>query len=285
MSERQVRTSEGSLVCAECGYVFGYEVSDAEIRAFSSDEYYAKIDHGPAVQVGSFITQRTEIAGRSRVRLVHKWQLPYERRINAVFYAAKTYVSRLGLPEFVVDETMHVFKRILKLNGRIIRGWSSNNIALAIIYAVCRNARIPLQFRDIEVACGKSADDMKLITKFYRMLIKNRLMNVERPSAEIFVDAFAHRLDVDMNTIIMAKDILRELYNNPKFTGKKPSLLAASALYIAANSSPRKLTQKQIADVANVSPAGIRHTVYEILKAFPHYYKKKYSKHIIKISI
>jgi transcription initiation factor TFIIIB Brf1 subunit/transcription initiation factor TFIIB len=288
MSEKHVRTSEGSLVCADCGYVFGYEVDNAhEIRTFSPDEYYNKMDHGPAVHAGSFIMQRTEMKAdhpmrRLRMRLLslHRWRLPSERRLEAVFSYSRTYVSRLGLPGFIVDETMYVFKKILRMNASIIRGWSSEHIALAIIYATCRNAGIPLQFRDIEVSCRKSVNDMKLITKFYRMLIINRLMKINKPSSEIFVDAFARKLDVDTSTTIIAKDILRELKSNPKFAGKKPSLLAASALYIAASSSPHRLTQKQIADVANVSQAGIRHIVSEILKEFPHYQpfcRKKHS--------
>lgn len=78
------------------------------------------------------------------------------------------------------------------------------------------------------------------------------------PAPERFIDRYAATLPVLDETHEKAKSIIRRSHDG---SGRKPSVTAAAALWIAAEATGDELQQKEIAAEANVSSVGIRQAI------------------------
>jgi transcription initiation factor TFIIB len=79
------------------------------------------------------------------------------------------------------------------------------------------------------------------------------------------VSKIASKVDVSMQTQRRTFDILKEAHKRGVVAGKDPMGLAAAALYVACVLEGEKKTQKEIAEVANVTEVTVRNR-YKNLK-------------------
>lgn len=79
------------------------------------------------------------------------------------------------------------------------------------------------------------------------------------------VSKIASKVDVSMQTQRRTFDILKEAHKRGVVAGKDPMGFAAAALYVACVLEGEKKTQKEIAEVANVTEVTVRNR-YKNLK-------------------
>jgi transcription initiation factor TFIIB len=79
------------------------------------------------------------------------------------------------------------------------------------------------------------------------------------------VSKIASKVDISMQTQRKAFDILKEARKRGMVAGKDPMGLAAASLYVACVLEGEKKTQKEIAEVANVTEVTVRNR-YKNLK-------------------
>jgi transcription initiation factor TFIIB len=81
-----------------------------------------------------------------------------------------------------------------------------------------------------------------------------------------YVTKVAEKAGVSTDVEGLAIKIIRDAKLEHAVTGKDPSGLAASALYIASKLKKEKMTQSQLAEAANVTEVTIRNRKKELMK-------------------
>lgn len=83
-----------------------------------------------------------------------------------------------------------------------------------------------------------------------------------------YVTRYCEQLDVDDTTKELAQDIVEMSSDEGLLSGRSPTGVAAAAVYTAALQTDEKITQSEIATVADVSEVTIRNRYQEQEEAF-----------------
>jgi len=98
-------------------------------------------------------------------------------------------------------------------------------------------------------------------------LPKEYLTRIKTPNSLIYIPQLINKLNLGPEVEIFAKNILQEALKNGIIAGKSPRSLAAAAVYVACSLTNNKKTQRQIADVANVTEVTIRNRSKELIRS------------------
>ena len=167
--------------------------------------------------------------------------------------------TELKLPKAVVDEALRILNEAAK--SGYTRG-RSLNISIAVsIYAACREMKVPVTIEDVARA---SRIDKVELGKAYRALLSKVKIEVPVMDPKDYVYRIGRMLNLPDETIKKAEEIVEEVKKAGYTVGKDPAGIAAAAIYIASLGS-EKVTQKEIAKVANVTEVTIRTRYKEIM--------------------
>ncbi len=132
-------------------------------------------------------------------------------------------------------------------------GWSNVARAAAVVILACRLEGIP---RTAKVICHAAGVKSGQANHIYRVLLRDLEIVVPPPDPASFVGFIAQECDIPekvrQSTILFLRHI------TPRMTGKDPTTLAAAALYKMCCYHDHSITQKMIADAANISTVSLR---------------------------
>jgi transcription initiation factor TFIIB len=96
-----------------------------------------------------------------------------------------------------------------------------------------------------------------------------RELNLEIKPADptSYVPRFASDLDIPEEAERRARDLLETAKEQAVHSGKSPVGLAAASIYVGSLLTNNRITQKEIADVTDVSEVTIRNRYQELLDA------------------
>ncbi|SFT03604.1 transcription initiation factor IIB [Halostagnicola kamekurae] len=273
-------SSRGERVCEECGLVLEDELVDSgpEWRAFNHQERQSKS------RVGAPTTQTMHDKGlttkidwkdkdaygraisakkRSRMHRLRKWQERIrtkdagERNLQFALSEIDRMASALGVPRAVREVTSVIYRRAL--NEDLIRGRSIEGVATASLYAGCRQEGIP---RSLEEVAGVSRVERIEISRTYRYISNELGLELLPVDPKQYVPRFSSKLELPQEVEAKASEIIEETAD-PLLSGRGPSGFAAAAIYAAALLCNEKRTQKEVADVAQVTEVTIRNRYQE----------------------
>src|SRR3989441_928827 len=138
--------------------------------------------------------------------------------------------------------------------GRV-RGRSIAEIAAASLYAACRSAETPRTLKEISAASRIKKKD---VARCYRLLLRELGMTMPVEDPIRCVSKIASRAEISMQTQQTAIRVLKDARKKGDVAGKDPMGLAAAALYVACVLESEKKTQKEIAEIANVTEVTVR---------------------------
>jgi transcription initiation factor TFIIB len=266
----------GEVVCSECGGVVQSKLMDQgpEWRAFTQEEKEERSRTGIPLSFSihdkGLSTTITNIGkdafGRSlsvearlqMLRLRH-WQIrsrvhsSIDRNLSQAMAELDRLSDRLGLPSPVKEKAAIIYRKALEAG--LVRGRSIAAIAAASLYAACRSSSIPRTLKELaEASIVKKKD----IARCYRLLIKE--LNLKMPVADPvkYVAKISSKLGLSESIQRRAIEILRKCQELKACSGKDPVGLAAAALYMACVDEGGKITQKEIAEAAEVTEVTIR---------------------------
>ncbi|QLC35474.1 transcription initiation factor IIB (plasmid) [Halarchaeum sp. CBA1220] len=278
-------TDQGERICEDCGLVLDDDQIDRgpEWRAFNSQEKDQKSRVGaPTTQTMHDKGLTTQIdwkdkdaygrtldsKKRNRMNRLRKWQERIrtkdagERNLQFALSEMDRMASALGVPRSVREVASVLYRRALKED--LIRGRSIEGVATASLYAACRKEGIP---RSLEEVTEVSRVDQKEIGRTYRYVAKELSLEMEPTDPKEYVPRFASDLDVSEEVIAKANEIIDTSAEQGLLSGKSPTGFAAAAIYAASLLCNEKKTQREVADVANVTEVTIRNRYQEQIEA------------------
>ncbi|WP_224447498.1 transcription initiation factor IIB [Haloprofundus salilacus] len=283
--EDLVRTADGELIHEETGLVVEEQNIDRgpEWRAFNHSERQSKS------RVGAPITETMHDKGltttidwkdkdaygrslssekRSQMHRLRKWQERIrtkdagERNLQFALSEIDRMSSALGVPRSVREVASVIYRRAL--NEDLIRGRSIEGVATSALYAACRQEGIP---RSLEEVSEVSRVDRKEIGRTYRYVSQELSLELEPVDPKQYVPRFASALDLSEEVQGKANEIIDETAEQGLLSGKSPTGFAAAAIYAASLLCNEKKTQREVADVAQVTEVTIRNRYQEQIEA------------------
>lgn len=272
-------------VCNDCGTILDENKIDhgPEWRAFNSKERDEKSRVGaPTTQtmhdkgLTTTIDWRDKDAyGRSlsadkrnQMNRLRKWQERIrtkdagERNLQFALSEIDRMASALGVPRDVREVASVIYRQALKED--LIRGRSIEGVATACLYAACRNKGIP---RSLEEVAEVSRVERKEIGRTYRYISQELGLKMEPVDPKEYIPRFCSELGLSEKVEAKANEIVDKTAKKGLLSGKSPTGFAAAAIYAASLLCNEKKTQREVAEVAQVTEVTIRNRYQEQIEA------------------
>ncbi len=285
-SSTLVRSSDESEVsCEDCGLIIEEETIDRgpEWRAFNQSERDSKSRVGaPTTQTmhdkGLTTTidwKNKDAYGRSlssdkrnQMNRLRKWQERIrtkdagERNLQFALSETDRMASALGVPRSVREVASVLYRRAL--DEDLIRGRSIEGVATSTLYAACRMEGIP---RSLDEVAAVSRVERMEIGRTYRYISQELSLEMEPVDPKKYVPRFCSELDLSEEVEAKTNEIIDTTAEKGMLSGKSPTGYAAAAIYASALLCNEKKTQKDVADVAQVTEVTIRNRYQEQINA------------------
>ncbi|EMA54863.1 transcription initiation factor IIB [Halococcus salifodinae] len=298
---------QGELVCDDCGLILETDNIDRgpEWRAFNHSERQSKSrvgapttqtmhDKGLTTQIGwqdkDAYGRSLSAEKRSQMNRLRKWQERVrtkdagERNLQFALSETDRMASALGVPRSVREVSSVIYRRALSED--LIRGRSIEAVAASALYAACRKEGIPRSLEEVthvarveqkeigrtyryiarELELGmRPVDPQKYVT--YRYIARELELGMRPVDPQKYVPRFCSSLDLSEEVQSKANEVIEASAAEGLLSGKSPTGYAAAAIYAASLLCNEKKTQREVADVAQVTEVTIRNRYQEQIEA------------------
>jgi len=283
--EEIVKTADGELMHEPTGLILEDEQIDhgPEWRSFTQTEREEKSrvgapmtemmhDRGLTTTIGwqnkDAYGQSISSEKRTQMHRLRKWQKRIrtkdasERNLKQALGEIDRMASALGVPDATREMASVIYRRAL--NEDLLRGRSIEAVATAALYAACRQENIP---RSLSEVTPVSRVSRKEIGRTYRYISNELSLEIEPADPKQYVPRFTSKLDVSAEVQQKAKEVIDVSAEAGLLSGKSPTGFAAAAIYAASLLCNDKVTQRKVADAANVTEVTVRSRYQEQLEA------------------
>jgi transcription initiation factor TFIIB len=272
------------IVCVDCGYVIDEKIVDSgpEWRAFDIEQREKRVrvgapvsftihDKGLSTTIGWDNRLKKSLSSEQRAQIyrMRKWQRRIrvsdgtERNLAYALSTMSKMCSSMSLPKNIVETASVIYRELLK--KKLSRGRSIIGIVAASVYMACRKCGIARTLDDIAMSSGM---DKKEVGKYYRFLLKELDEFVPPISASYYISRLVNHLELAGGVETIALQILKTAKKSHLTSGRGPQGMAAAATYIASNIINDRRTQREVAEVANVTEVTIRNRYKELVESF-----------------
>ena len=272
------------IVCMNCGFVVAAKLADQgpEWRAFD-DEQRAKRaragapltftihDKGLSTMIDwhdrDVYGKRLAPGQKAQIYRLRKWQRRIrvsdatERNLAFALSEISKIANNLNLPKNILETASVIYRKAVK--ERLIRGRSIQGVTAAAIYVACRQCGVARTLDEIALA---STVNKKEVGRSYRFLIKelNYFIPPLKPSQ--YITKFSNQLTMQGKVEEIAHKILATAKELKLTSGRGPTGIAAAASYIASVLTGERKTQREIAEIAQVTEVTIRNRYKELVE-------------------
>jgi transcription initiation factor TFIIB len=271
----QLQADDCETVCTECGLVVDEHTIDPgpEWRSFADDETNpertgapltrSRHDRGLSTEIG----RSTRLKGRkrrqmNRLRRQHKrTQIKSKAERNRVYAFTEIghVVNALDLPESIQERACVLFE---SAQGEgLLQGRSIEGFAAAAVYATCRTAAVSRTLPEVVDAARATRAELDAA---YDAMNTDLGLPTGPIHPREYLARFASRLDLSQAIERRARELAERAREAAIDNGRNPSGVAAACLYTAAREHGASLTQKEAANVADVTPVTLRSTYYDL---------------------
>ena len=284
-SSRLMKDYESAeIVCMVCGYVVAAQLADQgpEWRAFDAEQREKRARAGaPATftihdkGLSTMIDWHDrDVHGKSlphgeraQIYRLRKWQRRIrvsdttERNLAFALSEISKIANNLNLPKNILETASVIYRKAVK--ERLIRGRSIQGVTAAAVYVACRQCGLARTLEDISQA---SIVDKKEVARCYRFLLKELNYFIPPVKTGQYVAKFSNQLTMEGNAEEIAHKILLVAKELKLTSGRGPTGIAAAASYIAAVLTGERKTQREIAEIAQVTEVTIRNRYKELVE-------------------
>ncbi len=284
-SSRLMRDYEcAEIVCMDCGFVVAAKLADQgpEWRAFD-DEQRAK-----RARVGAPLTFTIHDKGlstmidwhdrdiygkklppgqKAQIYRLRKWQRRIrvsdatERNLAFALSEISKIANGLSLPKNILETASVIYRKAVK--ERLIRGRSIQGVTAAAIYVACRQCGLA---RTLDEIAQASTISKKEVGRSYRFLVKELDYFIPPLKPSQYVTKFSNQLTMQGKVEEIAHKILTAAKELKLTSGRGPTGIAAAASYIASVLTGERKTQREIAEIAQVTEVTIRNRYKELVE-------------------
>lgn len=272
------------LVCMSCGCVVTEKIADTtpEWRAFDDEQRTRRArvgapmtftihDKGLSTTIDwqNRGTSGKKLSSSQRVELytLRKWQRRVrvsdatERNLAVALSDLSKLSSTLNLPKNILETASVIYRKAIK--KRLIRGRSIHNVTAAAIYMSCRQCGIARTLEEISVSAGLNKKD---VGRSYRFMVRELGTFVPPSTSRDYAARFSNKLVISGRAEAIAIKILETAKQIKLTSGRGPTGIAAAATYVATVLTNERKTQREIAEIANVTEVTIRNRYKELLE-------------------
>ncbi len=279
-TEFERHEDKGELVCTRCGTIIDIQDIDmsAEWRAFNMEQKsertrtgapvtFTKHDKGFLTQIGNSKAELYKVSSKKRAQYyrLRNWNKRLtsskDRNLSYSLSELVRQISYLGLKQSVHEEVARKYEKAVEMG--LVRGRSMESIITALIYAVAREQGTPRTLSELSAASGI---EKREIGRAYRYICRQLGIRILPAKPEEYIPRFASLLGLSGRVQAKAKQILKKAADADIISGKGPTGIAASSLYIAAVLCGEKRTQRDIADVVGVTEVTIRNRYKDLVE-------------------
>ncbi|MBR9679857.1 MAG: transcription initiation factor IIB [Candidatus Altiarchaeota archaeon] len=272
--------TRGELVCKKCGAVLEENMIDfsQEWREFDSGDAnkrrragapisLARHDKGISTEIGMGFSDIFKLPPKLRPKFLRlkKWQqrisTATERNLKYALAELKRYTSQLNLPPGVEEAAALVYRRAVA--KELVRGRSMESVVAASLYTACREHGTP---RTLDEIADVANIPKREIGRTFRFLARQLGIRILPTDPADYIPRFASQLNLSGITVTKSLEILKKAKELELSSGRGPTGVAAAVLYIAAQLTGEKKTQREVADVAGVTEVTIRNRYKELTK-------------------
>ena len=266
----------GEIICHNCGLVLSEHALNQgpEWRAFTKEEKDERGRVGLPISFSihdkglSTVIDRVNrdasgrqlpLATRLEMLRLRKWQIrtrvhsSADRNLAQAMAELDRLTDILHIPASIKERAAIVYRKAL--DNALVRGRSIAAITAASLYAACRISETPRTLKDVSAASRIRKKD---VARCYRLLVRELDLRMPVVDPVKCISKIATKVEISMLTQQRAIRIINEAKKKGIVTGKDPMGLAAASLYVASVLEGEKKTQKEIADVANVTEVTVR---------------------------
>ncbi|WP_227352972.1 transcription initiation factor IIB [Haladaptatus salinisoli] len=274
----RVRERGAESVCTECGLVVAEDNLDRgpEWRSFSDDDTDRKRtgapltrsrhDRGLSTEIG-YRDGAVRFTGRKRRRVMRMRRQHKRAKISSKSERNRVYgfteirrlVGALQLPASVRDRACVLFESAQSED--LLRGRSLEGFAAATVYATCRTAAVS---RTLDEVVEKARAERNELTAAYDALNRELGLPTGPIDPRQYLPRFASRLDLPMAVERRAEEFVTAAESRNLVSGRNPGGVAAACLYAASRECGAAITQREAADVADVTPVTLRSTYHDL---------------------
>jgi transcription initiation factor TFIIB len=272
------------IVCMDCGVVIATKLADRgpEWRAFDKEQ------RAKRTRVGAPLTftihdkglstmidwHDRDIYGRklapgqkAQIYRLRKWQRRIrvsdatERNLAFALSEISKIANNLSLPKNILETASVIYRKAVK--EHLIRGRSIQGVTAAAIYLSCRQCKLARTLDEIAEASGI---DKKEVGRSYRFLVRELGYFIPPVKPSQYVSKFSNQLTMQGKAEEIAHKILAMARDLRLTSGRGPTGIAAAASYIASVLMGERKTQREIAEIAQVTEVTIRNRYKELVE-------------------
>lgn len=273
-----INRRKGEVICKHCSFVvddtlidFGKDWSDDEDSGESNSRAGAPYDPRIANNLLTEVGSNSDIAKLSkntkalinRIRKKNRWtSSSLEANLNYAFSTLKTISSHMQASESIEKEAAGIYRAAAERG--LTKARASDSLVAASLLIACKLFSVPKSMKEISDA---SKIDLKTLGKAYKLLLRSLRLKIVAASPNDFIAKFGSQVGVCNATQNSALKLLKQ-YEKLGFTsGKNPTSLAATALYICSLQNKEKITQKRISEVACITETTLRNRCADMIDA------------------
>lgn len=172
--------------------------------------------------------------------------------------------SELDLPEQTVQVARSVYRSVLNEHEDRLQ-WSITETAVACLYIACKLTEVPRHPSEFADVAELQSTILLRRTRELAGIVRDEFDFDVKVffQTDQYVARYCDELELGEDLQRRANEILTECDRAGISGGKSPSGWAAAAIYNAVRESDAPVTQKQIADIADVSPVTVRNRYQE----------------------
>lgn len=284
-STRLMRDYEcAEIVCMDCGYVIAAKLADRgpEWRAFNNEQRAKRArvgapltftihDKGLSTMIDwhdrDIYGKRLSPGQKAQIYRLRKWQRRIrvsdatERNLAFALSEISKIANSLSLPKNILETASVIYRKAVK--ERLIRGRSIQGVTAAAIYVACRQCGLA---RTLEEVAQASNINKKEVGRSYRFLVKELDYFIPPLKPSQYVTKFSNQLGMQGKVEEIAHKILATAKELKLTSGRGPTGIAAAASYIASVLTGERKTQREIAEIAQVTEVTIRNRYKELVE-------------------
>jgi transcription initiation factor TFIIB len=272
------------IVCMDCGFVVDSKIADRgpEWRAFDHEQRakrtrvgapltYTIHDKGLSTMIDwhdrDIYGKRLSPGQKAQIYRLRKWQRRIrvsdatERNLAFALSEISKIANNLNLPKNILETASVIYRKAVK--EHLIRGRSIQGVTAAAIYVACRQCKLA---RTLEEIAQASNIAKKEVGRSYRFLVKELDYFIPPVKPSQYVTKFSNQLIMQGKVEEIAHKILNTAQQLKLTSGRGPTGIAAAASYIASVLTGERKTQREIAEIAQVTEVTIRNRYKELVE-------------------
>jgi hypothetical protein len=171
-------------------------------------------------------------------------------------------VAELELSEKVEQSAMQLLGNLR--DSDLMKNRPVSQMAAAIVYVSGKEANDPRSLEEIAMNSGATR---KEIGRAYRFIGRNTDVRIRPPDPMDYLNRYSEKLRLSDDVKSLAGTLIEEARDEDIFSGKSPTGLAASALFLAGYMEGEHRSMNEVSDILDVTPVTVRNRSQDFIRA------------------